>query len=594
MAEFNISGGPSSDELGQSLLQDARAQSARRRRQERGSTKDAVANLLLGVAGQYIGSTLTQNFNDKLNTFLNSENVLTERALARSAVDESKRLVERDQLAQNHEGGRRAFYQTFLETDIKARTEERLREIGRTNAGLAGTYNSREIAQFAKTKASDFLDDYIAGVDKQLAAAQNVMSTTGGERTAYFEALRNERGANDSFLGKMFRNVNSAFNDETDANTERALHRGTISSRIYETSEIFKNVYDQVRKESGSAFIASAIAKTLDENQKVIGKARVVPTYEKHTIDGIEESVVVLRDADDVITHYGRLVEMGGSIATEWLSATEVVGGQRAFKNAKRLPNDQAEIEYARILDVVDEDQKEDFIRTATKNLSGFGSQKASDKTRESMLLQGSSQVYYYKMGLARRGFGDFMSNEELTRVATAAYINTKNADTAKYGMFAGDSGFGNTNPLITYEAFMSLPEGIDNLSEAATEQLRSDISRYLTAEEGLPGKTPQHIYNVKQYVLRYGTPLKSLVFKDFDSSGMPTGKSKTIETLLDQALAYSQNKYPNHPLLDDNPKKNLGLPPPSNRQLLTPRGTPSTRLAAQSFRDLFSSGEDE
>ena len=75
MAEFNISGGPTSDELGRSLLQDAKAQSARRRQEQRGSTKDAIANLLLGVAGQYIGSTVTQNFNDRVNTFLNSENV---------------------------------------------------------------------------------------------------------------------------------------------------------------------------------------------------------------------------------------------------------------------------------------------------------------------------------------------------------------------------------------------------------------------------------------------------------------------------------------------------------------------------------------
>lgn len=120
------------------------------------------------------------------------------------------------------------------------------------------------------------------------------------------------------------------------------------------------------------------------------------------------------------------------------------------------------------------------FLNTATKNLSGFGSNKASDKTRESMILQGASDIYYYKMGLARRNFGDFMSNEELTRVATAAYINTKNADTATYGMLAGDSAFANTNPLITYEAFMSLPEGIDNLSGAAIEQLRGDIAKYL------------------------------------------------------------------------------------------------------------------
>ena len=138
MAEFNISGGPSSDELGQSLLQDARAQSARRRRQERGSTKDVVANLLLGVAGQYIGSTLTQNFNDKLNTFLNSENVLTERALARSAVDESKRLVERDQLANNSEAGRREYYRVFLENDISSRVNERLNQMG-------GVYNQTDV-----------------------------------------------------------------------------------------------------------------------------------------------------------------------------------------------------------------------------------------------------------------------------------------------------------------------------------------------------------------------------------------------------------------------------------------------------------------
>jgi len=524
MAEFNISGGPSSDELGQSLLQDAKAQSGRRRQQERGSTKDAVANLLLGVAGQYIGSALTQNFNDKLNTFVNSENVLTERALARSAVDESKRLVERDQLAKNSEVGRREYYRTFLENDISSRVNERLSQMG-------GVYNQTDVAQFAKLKAADHLDEYLAGVDKQLAAAQNVMSTTGGERTAYFEALRNERGANDGFLGKMFRNANSAFNDETDANTDRALHRGTISSRIYETSEVFKNVYDQVRRESGSAFIASAIAQTLDENQTAIKKAQVVPTHEKVVIDGVEQTMVVIRDADDQITHYGRLVEMGGSVATEWLSATEVAGGQRAFKNAKRLPDEQAEIEYARILDVVDEDQKEDFIRTATKNLSGFGSQKASDKTRESMILQGASQVYYYKMGLARRNFGDFMSNEELTRVATAAYINTKNADTTQYGMLAGDSAFGNTNPLITYEAFMSLPEGIDNLSGAAIEQLRSDISRYLRGP--LPKKTPQHVYNVVQYATRSGSPIGSLKFKQTNEQGVPTGKVQSIQVLF-------------------------------------------------------------
>lgn len=561
MAEFNISGGPSSDELGQSLLQDARAQSARRRRQERGSTKDAVANLLLGVAGQYIGSTVTQNFNDKLNTFVNSENVLTERALSRSAVDESKRLVERDQLANNSEVGRREYYRTFLENDISSRVNERLSQMG-------GVYNQTDIAQFAKLKAADHLDEYLAGVDKQLAAAQNVMSTTGGERTAYFEALRNERGANDGFLGKMFRNVNSSFNDETDANTDRAVHRGTISSRIYQTSETFKSVYDDVRKQSGSAAIASSIAESLDLNKAKIREAEAVPEYFEMEVDGKKTGGFITKTPAGKPVSFSIPEIVGGKLVLRHygMETMAALGGSSGYGKRRVLEENEAFEALETLASQLPEDLYEDVLETSMRNLSSFGGTEASEKTIQKVRNGAASDIHFYKKGLEAMGYSDAgLSPAQLSTIAARAYVATSNQDTVAYSIFRGDPETMNTNPLVTYQAIVDM----NDVSTEIKDLTRSSINDYMVRI--LPNHSPQFIQNFIDYVEQSPRLANLEFYLERDSEGFGTGSLGTTTQLAQEALKMAQAKY-----AEENPGSELVLQSAGSRFALPPPKKPA------------------
>jgi hypothetical protein len=556
MAEFNISGGPSSDELGQSLLQDARAQSARRRRQERGSTKDAVANLLLGVAGQYIGSTVTQNFNDKLNTFVNSENVLTERALSRSAVDESKRLVERDQLANNSEVGRREYYRTFLENDISSRVNERLSQMG-------GVYNQTDIAQFAKLKAADHIDEYLTGVDKQLAAAQNVISTTGGERTAYFEALRNERGANEGFLGKMFRNVNSSFNDETDANTDRAVHRGAISSRIYQTSETFKSVYDDVRKKSGSAAIASSIAESLDLNEARIRKAKAVPEYFEMEVDGKKTGGFITKTPEGNPVSFSIPEIVGGKLVLRHygMETMAALGGSSGYGKRKVLDPDAAFEALETLASQLPEDLYEDVLETSMRNLSSFGGTEASEKTIQKVRNGAASEIHFYKKGLEALGYSDAgLSPAQLSTIAARAYVATKNEDTVAYSIFRGDPDMMDTNPLVTYQSIVDM----NDVSPEIKDLTRSTINHYMV--EVLPNRSPQFIQNFIDYVEQKPRLANLEFYLERDSEGFGTGSIGTTTQLAQEALKMAQDKY-----AEENPGSELVLQSAGSRFALPP-----------------------
>ena len=534
MAEFNISGGPSSDELGQSLLQDAKAQSGRRRQQERGSTKDAVANLLLGVAGQYIGSALTQNFNDKLNTFVNSENVLTERALARSAVDESKRLVERDQLANNSEVGRREYYRTFLENDISSRVNERLSQMG-------GVYNQTDVAQFAKLKSADHLDEYLAGVDKQLAAAENVMSTTGGERTAYFEALRNERGANDGFLGKMFRNVNSSFNDETDANTDRAVHRGTISSRIYQTSETFKSVYDDVRQKSGSATIANSIAESLDLNEAKIRKAKAVPEYFEMEVDGKKTGGFITKTPEGQPVSFSIPEIVGGKLVLRHygMETMAALGGSSGYGKRRVLEENEAFEALETLASQLPEDLYEDVLKTSMRNLDTSGKAEASEKTIQQVRNGAASDIHFYKKGLEALGYSDAgLSPAQLSTIAARAYVATKNEDTVAYSIFRGDPETMNTNPLVTYQAIVDM----DDISTEVKVLTKSSINDYMVRI--LPNHSPQFIQNFIDYVQQNSRLANLEFYLEIDSEGFGTGPTVTTTQLAQEALKMAQAEY--------------------------------------------------
>ena len=111
MAEFDLNQNPLAN--AKSLLQDARQTN---RRQKRDDTK----SMLFKLAGQVVGGVLQGRQVDKFNTFMNKENVLSERAVVRSAVDNAQKVAERAKTAISYAGGKEAFFNDELVQTYKA------------------------------------------------------------------------------------------------------------------------------------------------------------------------------------------------------------------------------------------------------------------------------------------------------------------------------------------------------------------------------------------------------------------------------------------------------------------------------------------
>lgn len=106
-------------ENAQSLLEDAQAN---RRRQQKRSDRA----LLLNLAGQVIGNVLQGRQVEKFNTFMNKKNVMDERAIVRSAVDNAQNVAERARTAASYEGGKDAYFRNELVQTYKASLDTRL------------------------------------------------------------------------------------------------------------------------------------------------------------------------------------------------------------------------------------------------------------------------------------------------------------------------------------------------------------------------------------------------------------------------------------------------------------------------------------
>jgi len=94
-------------ENAQSLLEDAQAN--RRRQQKRNDR-----SLLLNLTGQVIGGVLQGRQKEKYNKFMNSEPVMQERGVVRSAVDQAQKIAERSKAASSYQGGKEAYFRDEL------------------------------------------------------------------------------------------------------------------------------------------------------------------------------------------------------------------------------------------------------------------------------------------------------------------------------------------------------------------------------------------------------------------------------------------------------------------------------------------------
>ena len=233
----------------ESLLQEARQN---RRRQERDDTKGMLFNL----AGQVIGNVMQGRQVEKYNKFMNQESVLGERAVVRSAVDNSQKTVEKARIASSYTGGKKAFFEDELFQTLKAHLDTSL-------SAENPYYNQAQADALARKMAAESVDDYINAFDAQLKAAQAVVSTTGGDRLAYAKALREASGVDAGVLGRGLRKLTSYFSDENDSNTDSALYRSVTSDTIYKTSKEFQEGFDKFYSMTGDSLVAKKLTEAL-------------------------------------------------------------------------------------------------------------------------------------------------------------------------------------------------------------------------------------------------------------------------------------------------------------------------------------------
>jgi hypothetical protein len=362
----------------------------------------------------------------------------------------------------------------------------------------------------------------------------------------------------------MFRNVNSSFNDETDANTDRAVHRGTISSRIYQTSETFKSVYDDVRQKSGSATIANAIAESLDLNEAKIREARAVPEYFEMEVDGKKRGGFIIKTPDNTPVSFSLPEMRGGKIVLRNfpMDMMDAMAGTSGYGNRRVLDPDAAVEALETLASQLPEDLYEDVLKTSMRNLDTSGKAEASEKTIQQVRNGAASEIHFYKKGLEALGYSDAgLSPAQLSTIAARAYVATKNQDMVAYSIFRGDPEMMDTNPLVTYQAIVDM----NDVSPEIKNLTRASINDYMVRI--LPNRPPQFIQNFIDYV-EQNPKLDNLEFYlEKDSQGFGTGSIGTTTQLAQEALKMSQVEYaknkPGSELVLQSAGSRFALPPP-------------------------------
>ena len=474
----------------ESLLQQSQQN---RKRQERGDTK----NLLFNLAGQVIGGVLQGRQQEKYNTFMNKKDVLNERSVVRSAVDRSQRVAERGKAAASYEGGKEAYFRDELFQLYKAKLDTELGKDGEY-------YDQTNVDKLADQAASKTLAQYIQNFDQQLAASQNVLSTTGGDRLAYAKALRDSSGVDLGVMGRGMRQLTSYFLNEEDRNTNNAVYRSTTSSEIYQSSKQFQETFDKFYTATGNSLVATNVAEIVKSNAGKIAKQQMTyEPYEQKYIDQFGESktITVAKELNSSGVWTGVFVDVDtkNSISPETFNSTttqslkEDVAGRVMAMARQSVPELEEELD--------------DFTRSYMSDDSDFDSNTSLVNAAVGM----AGTALYSSSQRIDTVFADTdISNSRSMAIA----VRTRLLDMEAHNDRPTLLNPSNENAFLTYHATLEEYGGIDDVPQGIRDAIEQNVSSYVN--EVLPAQSAGRLEEVMRYVEENNKVFSNLNQQDY------------------------------------------------------------------------------
>ena len=503
-------------ENAQSLLDDARAN---RRNQRRRNDRD----LLLNLTGQVIGNVLQGRQVEKFNKFMNQKDVLDERAIVRSAFDNSQKVAERAKTAASFAGGRDNYFFDELTQTFKASLDTRLAKDGLP-------YSETHVQRLAEKMASESLPDYIKAFDAQLEQAQNVISTTGGDRLAYAKALREASGVDQGVIGRGLRKLTSYFLDEDDRNTEAAVYRSVTSDEIYRTSKEFKDSFDKFYSITGDSLVAAKITEHLKETGDLPLAAKtkkpVSLTTRNQFGETVTESWLQINGYDDNPESFISMSDGERISVDSWLKRK--ADGQR---DGERMRPATALTTFAEASNALDKDGLSD-LRTAVNNKL---TDNATAEQRDAVMAVFGEQIYLGRQSL-ETVFGDRATRSQLTGISARAQVLDRKAFDQRPTLLAGRN---REHPLVTWQATIDQFGGdYDEVPAQMREVLEAEMNLFFKQEK-LDSMSNQDLRDAQRFINNSGTlGYFGNVFDDEDIFRLYGRTGPTIKDKLNAEVA--------------------------------------------------------
>lgn len=515
MAEFDLTKSPLVN--APALLADARQNRKRRE-------KTADKNMLLNLTGQVIGNVLQGRQVEKYNKFMNQKSVLDERAIVRSAVDNAQRVAERARTAASYKGGKQAFFNDELVQTYKASLDTRLAKDNKP-------YSDAHVQNLAEKMASESLEEYINAFDKQLEQAQNIISTTGGDRLAYAKALREASGVDKGVMGRGLRKLTSYFLDEDDRNTDGAVYRSVTSDKMYQTSKEFKDSFDKFYSTTGDSFIASRITKQLKETGDLPLAARtkkpVSITTTNEFGEAVTETWIQVNGYDEQPESFFSLSGNGERISLDSMMKIK----SDAKRDGTRMSKKGAMDTYGEATNALNTDG----LTALRAQVDAKLGDNATAEQRDAVTTVFGEQIYLGRQAL-EVAFGDRATRSQLTGIAATAQVLDREAFNNRPTLLAGND---RQNPLITLQAtieyfnndYEEVPLGIKEVVEA-------DLNTFFK-QENLDKMSSQYLRDVQRFTKNSGTlGYFGNVFDDEDIFRLYGRTGPTIQEKLNAEIA--------------------------------------------------------
>tara|TARA_R100000388_G_C7238452_1_gene159508 strand:+ start:381 stop:1949 length:1569 start_codon:yes stop_codon:yes gene_type:complete len=463
-------------ENAQSLLDNARAD--RRSQRRRNDT-----SLLFNLAGQILGGVLQGRQQEKFTNFMNTEGVLQERALVRSAVDKAQGFADRARTAASYAGGKRAFFDNELNQTYEAQLQSTLGKDG-------SYYDQANVKKIAETLTAQTLDEYIKNFDTQLTAAQNVLTATGGDRLAYAKALREASGLDQGVIGRGLRKLTSLFRDEDDRDTDSALYKSTTSSRIYAESQKFQETFDKFYTATGNSLVATKIAEYVEENKNNILKATM--DYEDAEIKrpdmfGNMQTMTVakeMRGGKWTGTYVDPFTKLPISEETFRQSTASSAVADKDFATNVLLNTRQANRDLESDLD--------DFVMSFMPDSRQF---EDTTTVKNAALTQAGTALHLTNLRLSAVFDKTDIPDSRLRSIAARSRILDMKSHDGRPTLLNPSAD----NPLLTYHATIEEYGGIDDVPQGIREVIENEINTYMNVT--LPSQSTGRLEEVMKYV---------------------------------------------------------------------------------------------